>query len=1842
MERIEEFIEALKEKGIRIWSDNEKLRYQAAKGAMDSQTLEKIKEKKVEILEFLNNKSDIEVVFKSNQAERYEPFPLTNIQNSYVIGRNSAYELGDVTCHGYIEITYQEELDKEKLEMAWNKVIAKHDMLRAIIYENGYQRVQKDVPEVKIESYDLRTCSEDEQLLNLQNIRANYAEKQYPLGQWPMCDIVLSLWKGKSIIHFSLDMLITDFMSANLILNDLDNYYHGKAVEVKVETLYRDIVLYNQRKSMSKSKERKKAERYWQDKIRNMGTAPELIINNQKTGERETFKQLKFFIDEEGKENINEIAKELRVTASTVILTAFGEVINKWSKNSKFSINMTMLSRDKTIPGVDKVVGDFTDVNVYSMDYSSCKSFESRILENQVSLWEDLQNNAVSGIEVLRELGREKKENVMIPIVYTSTLGVSDSDNSFLSRSNISYKISQTPQVWIDCQIAEENGGVAVNWDYRTGVFLQNVIRDMFEAFERVLKRLGKKDNTVLKETDPIGLPEKTQAVRNKVNVTERELPESLMAEGFVKSCVLYPNKTALITKDGEYTYAALKQYVSAVQHTLLENGLKPGDSAAVMLPKGIWQIAGVLGTLLAGGVYLPIDSKQPLQRRNDIIQDSGVKFVLTEKVEELYNQEKLTTINVNILDATTEYQLREIAGVRGSDPAYIIYTSGTTGKPKGVVISHEAAMNTIYDVIERFSLNRETVILGLSNLAFDLSVFDIFGCFQVGGTLVLPDDELKKNPKHILDLIIINRVTVLNAVPAQMKMLDSYMDNAGILEISWVKLIIMSGDWIPVGLPENLFKKFTNAIVVSMGGATECAIWSIFHIIPRGYEKKNSIPYGKPLSNQKFYILNAGMEDCPDGVSGDIYIAGKGLAKEYFKDKEMTDQKFIFLPRIGERIYKTGDVGQYDEAGIIEFLGRSDNQVKVRGHRIELTEIDSILSENKELDDVVSIIVGDAQEDRRIVTVAVPKQAEVATEDTSQEIANIKNKEEELTKEVNKELLSEWVHAANKVVLSDIFLALYGKGVFTDSNRLYTYEEIVKTLNIPNKLYKLMHRWLTVLCNEKIVVHRDGGYCVNLFIAEQYKNNKKLWDEMYSIEGRLHYSQKLLDYLKTSSDVLPELMAGKEDPLNLLFPKGEMDVAMAAYHDNIINRIMNGLAKEEIEFLALDNRRTPIRILEVGAGVGGTSVDVIPSLDGTGAEYYFTDLSAFFLNNAREKFSGYEWVKYNIFDINKDIMEQTIAPFSVDIILAANVLHNAKNIHYVLENLKKLLKPNGTIIILEETLEAYTLLTSMEFKDGLTGFTDERAENNQTFFKREQWEGVFKEHKADIVYQFPEKGTPLEMAGQTIYVVRFKENYICPDKNNMLDELERRIPEYMIPSVITFLPRLPQTSNDKIDRGRISKWISASAEENKKVDVAELPQNDLEEQIARIWCKELNIERIGRNDNFYLSGGDSLLIAQVIARMRETIEAAKRWSWDDLLKEMMKTPTIRGVAKILSNQAGENEQDKSLVIIKEAAESSEKKVTVVFHAGTGTLTPYNSLIAYITERSQENEAVMGFTFGDEAEYLAIPTDKIFENLGKKYGRILSELGFTEYTLIGHCVGGLIALETAHYLKDKGKNVSSVTLLSTSIPHKKEETVLADLDMKIFETAVQTSLYNELLLERTFASLIDADIKKAGHQVDNDTLQQVIEYLIFNNGGNITVQALCSLTGKFAEVGAEFQRLHSMSATERMNDLYTTIERPNGQLMEHQRKMLNVLFRVFAQNFRCVSSYIPKVYTGKMRVFDCESAIANFFPSLFSEDKKTWEQYAQGEFLFDTMKGDHISCMNSPYIEENVKKILDL
>ncbi len=403
--------------------------------------------------------------------------------------------------------------------------------------------------------------------------------------------------------------------------------------------------------------------------------------------------------------------------------------------------------------------------------------------------------------------------------------------------------------------------------------------------------------------------------------------------------------------------------------------------------------------------------------------------------------------------------------------------------------------------------------------------------------------------------------------------------------------------------------------------------------------------------------------------------------------------------------------------------------------------------------------------------------------------------------------------------------------------------------MSIPEKLHKLTKRWLQVLVNEGIITCEANAYKASEISTDL--GSEKLWKEFFEIEDDFQYSKEFVDYLKESSDLLPELIQGKEDPLNILFPKGDTDPALAAYHDNKVNGMLNNIATKEIRYLCeKKNKKSPekpFRILEVGAGVGGTSLDVIPELEGCNVEYYFTDLSVFFLNKAQENFGKYNWVKYGIFNINEDFVSQGYEAFSFDVILCANVLHNSRNINSVMKNLKGLLSEDASIIILEETRTSYLLLTSMEFKDGLTGFTDERSEHDQTFFTRKQWEDIFKRHDGQLLYEFPDKGSKLDLAGQTIYVVRFAGEYEQLEKEAVRGYLESTVSPYMVPNQILILPDMPLSANRKVDTRKIKEYFKSwdHKENIKKKD--ELPQTDLERRIAEIWCKELGITSVGR-----------------------------------------------------------------------------------------------------------------------------------------------------------------------------------------------------------------------------------------------------------------------------------------------------------------------------------------------------------------------------------------------------------
>jgi acyl-coenzyme A synthetase/AMP-(fatty) acid ligase/acyl carrier protein len=301
-----------------------------------------------------------------------------------------------------------------------------------------------------------------------------------------------------------------------------------------------------------------------------------------------------------------------------------------------------------------------------------------------------------------------------------------------------------------------------------------------------------------------------------------------------------------------------------------------------------------------------------------------------------------------------------------------MIYTSGSTGFPKGVVIDHRGAVNTILDINERFGVGKDDRVLALSALNFDLSVYDIFGLLAVGGALVIPDADAEKDPAHWEELIERHEVTLWNSVPALMAMLVEHAASRPGSALNRLRLAMLSGDWIPLDLPGKIKAQNPRIELYSLGGATEASIWSIYYPIHEIDPAWASVPYGRPLRNQTMHVLNEFLHPSPVWVAGDLYIGGIGLAKEYWQDEQKTADKFVIHPITGERLYKTGDIGRYLPDGMIEFLGRADFQVKINGYRIELGEIETALGRHPQIRAAVVAAHGKDRESKRLIAYVV------------------------------------------------------------------------------------------------------------------------------------------------------------------------------------------------------------------------------------------------------------------------------------------------------------------------------------------------------------------------------------------------------------------------------------------------------------------------------------------------------------------------------------------------------------------------------------------------------------------------------------------------------------------------------------------------------------------------------------------------------------------------------------------------------------------------------------------------------------------------------------------------------
>jgi len=518
------------------------------------------------------------------------------------------------------------------------------------------------------------------------------------------------------------------------------------------------------------------------------------------------------------------------------------------------------------------------------------------------------------------------------------------------TRSTLVYQQTQTPEVWLDHQVYEmrsKNGEaeLVLNWDYDTKFYSASLIEEMMRSYEYVLNNLANDPCTWQVEDTFAILPEQTLCLRRKTNTTEKFLGNQHLLHNLLDASKT-PKKLAIIDQQFSVTYGRLETMIHSLAGLLQHAGVKPGDIVAVNMFKGWEQVVSVFAILYTGATYLPLNPSDPDSRLSAIITRAEC-IVLTQKRAVIDRQwmpenQKLIEVSEGLLESNRH--LFSFVNVSPDSLAYIIFTSGTEGAPKGVEITHRSAVNTCLDINSRFGITDRDTIFAISSLSFDLSVWDIFGMLGAGGTIVICKPDGTRDPKYWWEQLLTNRITVWNTVPTSFQMLTETLPS-DVTEIP-LRTVFLSGDAIRVEFVRIVKQANPRTRIICLGGATEAAIWSNFHeIVLCKSPKTDLVPYGVPLANQMMYVLDSRGHYRPTGVLGTIYIGGKGVARGYFKDAAMTENKFCLHPEFG-RLYNTGDIGRYLANGEIQIIGRRDAQVKVGGHRVELAEIELCVEE--------------------------------------------------------------------------------------------------------------------------------------------------------------------------------------------------------------------------------------------------------------------------------------------------------------------------------------------------------------------------------------------------------------------------------------------------------------------------------------------------------------------------------------------------------------------------------------------------------------------------------------------------------------------------------------------------------------------------------------------------------------------------------------------------------------------------------------------------------------------------------------------------------------------------------
>ena len=1088
------------------------------------------------------------------------------------------------------------DLNSAALKRAFQTLVDRHSALRTTFAAAEGTPVQRIHPhsEAHFRQYDASSWSQE----FLDSSLVEESQRPFALEHGPLLRVSLfNRSETEHVLMLVMNHIIGDFWSLAVLVHELGILYEAEcagrtAALEPTASQYGDYVRWQAEMLAGEKGERLRV--YWREQL--TGDLP--VLNLPTKGPRppvQTYSgaSLPFSLGAETTQEIKALASRQDATLYMILLAAYQAMLSRYTSQEDILVGSPTANRNTA--SLRGLVGYLTNLVVMRADLSGDPAFEdflSRVRRTSLDAFEHQEypfRLLVEDLEPARDLSRPPLCQVAFVLHKGPARDMGGLESLAAVQTGTRVKLAgleieslalkeQVAPFDITLIMAESNGTLIGSLQYNTGLFDETMISRMAEHFQNILRAVAASPSQRVSE-----LPLLTERERDQILVEWNDT-RATYAQGrclhhlFEIQAERTPDGVAVIFGNESLTYRELNSRSNQLAHYLRSLGIGPEMPVGISVERSLEMVVGLMGILKAGAAYVPLDPSYPKERLAFMMNDARIPVLLTQQrlVEQLpeHNAEVIC-----LDDSRQEVALypdvnpASEAGVENL--AYVIYTSGSTGKPKGAMNAHKGITNRLEWMQEFFQLSESDRVMQKTPLSFDVSVWEVFWTLITGATMVVARPGGHQDSAYLVREIIERKVTTLHFVPS---MLQAFLEEPGVEECVRLKRVICSGEALSAASRDRFFQLFKDVELHNLYGPTEAAV-DVTYWECRRDSDESVVPIGKPIANIQMYILDKRLNPVPAGVHAELHIGGTGVGRGYHNRAELTAEKFIpdpFSPERGARLYRTGDLARHLDDGNIEFLGRIDHQVKIRGNRIELEEIEAVLEQHPCVREALVMARSDNGGNARVVAYVVPDQTEAITLPNQQlyrlpnglEIAHLNRNETDF---LYKEIFEDCSYLNNGITLADgdcIFDVGANIGLFTlrayqecANAQVYAFEPIppvFEALRANANLYgldvKLFNCGLSDETTQAEFTYypkaslMSGAYAeaaedeevVRAFLSNQDESLAEYADSF--VEGRFEAEKHRCD-LKTLSQVIRENQVDKIDLLKIDVEKSELDV---------------------------------------------------------------------------------------------------------------------------------------------------------------------------------------------------------------------------------------------------------------------------------------------------------------------------------------------------------------------------------------------------------------------------------------------------------------------------------------------------------------------------------------------------------------------------------------------------------------------------------------------------------------------------------------------------------------------------